>query len=345
MSAPRCATGCSAAVERARVRAGLPGPEPASRADPVGRLRRRRHLQPAVRERSPPGRRVGPASRRLLAAAHELGERARPGRGAHPLLPQPAGRRHDPVARERAATRRPSSSWPGSRCRSCSSTGTCHPSSARAPSSQRPRDGHARGASTTCSTSATGGSPSCAGSLALRPGHARLAGMQEAIAARGVPDETIHMPGSFTVEHGETATNRVAGPPRAADRHHRRWQPPVRRMPDRHHPAGSAPRRGHLAGRLRRRPAREDLPASDRLDLARRGPHRPDRVASAAQTSCRWRGAGDHPHPDDVCRTAVGGTPARDERDPIGRTDGGRQRAAQLARGPTFSSAPEAALR
>ena len=48
-----------------------------------------------------------------------------------------------------------------------------------------------------------------AGSLALRPGHARLAGMQEAIAARGVPDETIHMPGSFTVEHGETATNRL----------------------------------------------------------------------------------------------------------------------------------------
>jgi LacI family transcriptional regulator len=52
-----------------------------------------------------------------------------------------------------------------------------------------------------------------AGSLDLRPGHARLAGMQEAIAARRVPDESIHMPGSFTVEHGESATNQLLDMP------------------------------------------------------------------------------------------------------------------------------------
>jgi LacI family transcriptional regulator len=57
-----------------------------------------------------------------------------------------------------------------------------------------------------------------AGSLAIRPGHARLTAMHEAIAARGLPDESIHMPGSFSVEHGETATNELldlAEPPTA----------------------------------------------------------------------------------------------------------------------------------
>jgi LacI family transcriptional regulator len=57
-----------------------------------------------------------------------------------------------------------------------------------------------------------------AGSLVIRPGHARLAAMHEAIAARGLPDDSIHMPGSFSVEHGESATNRLldmAEPPTA----------------------------------------------------------------------------------------------------------------------------------
>jgi LacI family transcriptional regulator len=48
-----------------------------------------------------------------------------------------------------------------------------------------------------------------AGSLDLRPGHLRLRAMHEAIAARGLPDESIHMPGSFTVEHGHAATNQL----------------------------------------------------------------------------------------------------------------------------------------
>jgi LacI family transcriptional regulator len=48
-----------------------------------------------------------------------------------------------------------------------------------------------------------------AGSLDIRPGHARLRAMHEAIAARGLPDESIHMPGSFTVEHGERATHQL----------------------------------------------------------------------------------------------------------------------------------------
>ena len=48
-----------------------------------------------------------------------------------------------------------------------------------------------------------------AGDLAIRPGHARLAAMHESIVARGLPDESIHMPGAFTVEHGESATNRL----------------------------------------------------------------------------------------------------------------------------------------
>jgi LacI family transcriptional regulator len=47
------------------------------------------------------------------------------------------------------------------------------------------------------------------GSLDLRPGHARLKAMHEAIAARGLPDESIHLPGSFSVEHGLTSTNEL----------------------------------------------------------------------------------------------------------------------------------------
>ncbi len=48
-----------------------------------------------------------------------------------------------------------------------------------------------------------------AGSLDVRPGHARLAAMREAIAARGLPDETIAISGSFRAEHGEVATNEL----------------------------------------------------------------------------------------------------------------------------------------
>jgi LacI family transcriptional regulator len=48
-----------------------------------------------------------------------------------------------------------------------------------------------------------------AGSLDIRPGHARLRAMHEAIEARGLPDESIHVPGSFTVEHGESATHQL----------------------------------------------------------------------------------------------------------------------------------------
>jgi LacI family transcriptional regulator len=57
-----------------------------------------------------------------------------------------------------------------------------------------------------------------AGSLTIRPGHARLTAMHEAIAERGIRDESIHIPGSFTFEHGETATNELldmAEPPTA----------------------------------------------------------------------------------------------------------------------------------
>ena len=48
-----------------------------------------------------------------------------------------------------------------------------------------------------------------AGSLDLRPGHARLTAMHDAIAARGLEDTSITMPGSFSVEHGVRATNEL----------------------------------------------------------------------------------------------------------------------------------------
>ena len=101
----------------AGVRAGLPGPEPASRRDAVGRLRRRRHLEPAHRDHHL-GRRVGAAPSGLLDAADELRERPRARCRAHPVLPGASGRRDDPVARQRAPSRRRSTSWPRSTCRS-----------------------------------------------------------------------------------------------------------------------------------------------------------------------------------------------------------------------------------
>ena len=57
-----------------------------------------------------------------------------------------------------------------------------------------------------------------AGSMDLRPGHARLTAMHDAIAARGLPDESIHMPGSFSVEHGIRSTNGLPDSKRATDR-------------------------------------------------------------------------------------------------------------------------------
>jgi LacI family transcriptional regulator len=54
-----------------------------------------------------------------------------------------------------------------------------------------------------------------AGSLDVRPGHARLAAMREAIAARGLPDTTTAIAGTFSAEHGEAATNELL---KAADR-------------------------------------------------------------------------------------------------------------------------------
>ena len=184
-----------------------------------------------------------------------------------------------------------------------------------------------------------------AGSLTIRPGHARLAGMQEAIAARGLPDESIHMPGSFTVEHGESATNQLLDMP----------EPPTAIIAGGNHPfvgcltaitqRGLRHRRGHLAGRLRRRSARADLPAPDRVDLAGRRPDRPDRLAAAAQASRRRRRARDGAHPDDLRRAPVRHHAARGERDPVRRGDSRGDRTAQLARGPTASSRPDAALR
>ena len=48
-----------------------------------------------------------------------------------------------------------------------------------------------------------------AGSMDVRPGHARVKALHDAIEARGLRDESIHVAGSFTVEHGETATHRL----------------------------------------------------------------------------------------------------------------------------------------
>jgi LacI family transcriptional regulator len=57
-----------------------------------------------------------------------------------------------------------------------------------------------------------------AGSLDIRPGHARLDAMRDAITARGLPDRSIHIAGSFAREHGEAATHdllELADPPTA----------------------------------------------------------------------------------------------------------------------------------
>jgi LacI family transcriptional regulator len=47
------------------------------------------------------------------------------------------------------------------------------------------------------------------GGLDLWPVRERIAGMQEAVAARGIPDETISMAVSLSAEHGERSTEQV----------------------------------------------------------------------------------------------------------------------------------------
>ena len=47
------------------------------------------------------------------------------------------------------------------------------------------------------------------GGLDLWPVRERIAGMAEAVAARGVPDETINLIGSLSAEHGERSTEQV----------------------------------------------------------------------------------------------------------------------------------------
>jgi LacI family transcriptional regulator len=56
------------------------------------------------------------------------------------------------------------------------------------------------------------------GSVDIRPVRERLAGLRDAIAGRGIPDQTITMPGSLLAEHGQAATDDVldlAKPPTA----------------------------------------------------------------------------------------------------------------------------------
>jgi LacI family transcriptional regulator len=46
-------------------------------------------------------------------------------------------------------------------------------------------------------------------SLDMRAGRERVAGMKDAIAARGIPDETIALPSSLQAEHGESSTEEL----------------------------------------------------------------------------------------------------------------------------------------
>ncbi len=49
------------------------------------------------------------------------------------------------------------------------------------------------------------------GHLDIWPVRERIAGLSEAVAARGIPDETIVIPGSLSAEHGEAATETLLG--------------------------------------------------------------------------------------------------------------------------------------
>jgi LacI family transcriptional regulator len=45
--------------------------------------------------------------------------------------------------------------------------------------------------------------------LELRPGRERLAGLQDAYAARGLPDTSVHVAGMLTMEQGEVAAGQL----------------------------------------------------------------------------------------------------------------------------------------
>lgn len=49
------------------------------------------------------------------------------------------------------------------------------------------------------------------GSLQTRPGRERVAGMRDAVVRRGVEDVTVALPGTFSAEHGEVATDDLLG--------------------------------------------------------------------------------------------------------------------------------------
>ncbi|MEJ7752713.1 MAG: substrate-binding domain-containing protein, partial [Candidatus Limnocylindrales bacterium] len=49
------------------------------------------------------------------------------------------------------------------------------------------------------------------GALDLWPVRERIAGMQDAVAGRGIPDETTTLTGSLSAEHGEAATEELLG--------------------------------------------------------------------------------------------------------------------------------------
>ena len=143
--------------------------------------------------------------------------------------------------------------------------------------------------------------------------------MAEAVAARGIPDETISLAGSLSAEHGEREHRAAAGDGPATDRHHRRRQPGPRRLrprpasgtairiPDdislvtcdevdlselhdaadrvrraRHAAAGADGRRAAARAAGRRRPA--DGPAADDV-------HRPARAAARSRPADRRRAA------------------------------------------------------
>ena len=239
---------------RARIRARLPGPEPAPRRDAVGRLRRRRHLEPADRD-DHLGRRIGAPVGRLLDAADELGERSRPRRRAHPVLPGATGRRDDPVARQRAPPGDPRHPRPGRRPDHPDRPRRARSICGRAWSATTIAAGCAR-PSTTSSTSAIGGSRSITGGLDLWPVRERIAGMAGAVAARGVRTRRSALAESLSAEHGEREHRAAAGDGSATDRHRGRRQPGPRRL----HPRPSGPRDPG--------PGRLSLVTCDEVDLS-----------------------------------------------------------------------------
>ena len=68
------------------------------------------------------------------------------------------------------------------------------------------------------------------GALDLWPVRERIAGMAEAVAARGIADETISLVGSLSAEHGEASTEQLLAMRPAPDGDRRRRQPGPRRL-------------------------------------------------------------------------------------------------------------------